>query len=247
MPQRTSDQPSRFSASNLSTDVEPAEQELVHLLERALAPSFTLVKRLGSGGMGAVYLARDPILKRHVAVKVMAPSLAADSAARARFEREAQAVASISHPNVVSVYSVGELTNGVPYLVMQYVEGPTMSERLESDGPLDVRTAKRILGEVASALVAAHRKGIIHRDIKPANILWDDETGRALVTDFGIAAVLERGDERDAVRITHTGMAVGTPAYMSPEQLLAEPITEKTDIYSLGLLGYELLIGEGPY
>jgi serine/threonine protein kinase len=248
MPQRTSDEPSRFSASSLPSDVEPVEREFVQLLERALAPSFTLVRRLGSGGMGAVYLARDPVLKRLVAVKVMAPSLAAESAARARFEREAQAVASISHPNVVSVYSVGELANGVPYLVMQYVEGRTMSERLKSDGPLDVRAAKRVLGEVASALAAAHRKGIIHRDIKPANILWDDDTGRALVTDFGIAAVLERGDaERDAVRITHTGMAVGTPAYMSPEQLLAEPITEKTDIYSLGLLGYELLIGEGPY
>ena len=247
MPPRTSDQPKSLASSFLPPDVDQAEQEFAQLLERALAPSFTLVRRLGAGGMGAVYLARDPILKRLVAVKGMAPSLAADAAARARFEREAQAVASISHPNVVSVYSVGELANGVPYLVMQYIEGRAMSERLETDGPLDVGTAKRVLGEVASALAAAHRKGIIHRDIKPANILWDDDTGRALVTDFGIAAVLERGDERDAVRITHTGMAIGTPAYMSPEQLLAEPITEKTDIYSLGLLGYELLIGEGPY
>jgi tRNA A-37 threonylcarbamoyl transferase component Bud32 len=244
---RTSDQPKPLSGLSLPSDVEPAEREFVLLLERALAPSFTLVRRLGAGGMGSVYLARDPVLKRLVAVKVMAPSLAADPVARARFEREAQAVASISHPNVVAVYSVGELANGIPYLVMQYVEGRAMSERLETDGPLDVLTAKRVLGEVASALVAAHRKGIIHRDIKPANILWDDETGRALVTDFGIAAVLERGDERDATRITHTGMAIGTPAYMSPEQLLAEPITAKTDIYSLGLLGYELLVGEGPY
>ena len=244
---RTSDQPKPLSGLSLPSDVEPAEREFVLLLERALAPSFTLVRRLGAGGMGSVYLARDPVLKRLVAVKVMAPSLAADAVARARFEREAQAVASISHPNVVAVYSVGELANDIPYLVMQYVEGRAMSERLETDGPLDVLTAKRVLGEVASALVAAHRKGIIHRDIKPANILWDDETGRALVTDFGIAAVLERGDERDATRITHTGMAIGTPAYMSPEQFLAEPITAKTDIYSLGLLGYELLVGEGPY
>jgi tRNA A-37 threonylcarbamoyl transferase component Bud32 len=247
MPPRTSDQPKPLAGFTLPPEAEPAEREFVQHLERALAPSFTLVRRLGAGGMGSVYLARDPVLKRLVAVKVMAPSLAADPVARARFEREAQAVASISHPNVVAVYSVGELANELPYLVMQYVEGQAMSERLETDGPLDVRTAKRVLGEVASALVAAHRKGIIHRDIKPANILWDDETGRALVTDFGIAAVLERGDERDATRITHTGMAIGTPAYMSPEQLLAEPITAKTDIYSLGLLGYELLIGEGPY
>lgn len=247
MPRRTSDNLPRFSVSHLPLDVEPEEKEFVKLLERALAPSFALVKRLGSGGMGAVYLARDPVLKRLVAVKVMAPSLAADPEARARFEREAQAVASISHPNVVSVFSVGELENGVPYLVMQYVEGRTLSERLEEDGPLDARTAKRFLGEVSSALAAAHKRGIIHRDIKPANILCDDDTGRALVTDFGIAAVLERGDERDATRITHTGMAIGTPAYMSPEQLLAEPVTDKTDIYSLGLLGYEMFIGEGPY
>jgi serine/threonine protein kinase len=247
MPHRVSEQPPRFSASSIPADAEPGEKELIGFLERALAPSFTLVRRLGAGGMGSVYLARDPVLKRHVAVKVMSPSLAADEASRARFEREAQAVASISHPNVVAVYSVGELENNVPYLVMQYVEGRTMAERLQADGPLEARTAKRVIGEVASALVAAHRKGIVHRDIKPANILWDEDTGRALVTDFGIAAVREREDERDATRITHTGTAVGTPAYMSPEQLLAEPVTEKTDIYSLGLLGYELLIGDGPY
>ena len=238
----------RLSASHLPPEVEPAERDFMRLLERALSPSFTLVKRLGAGGMGSVYLARDPVLKRLVAVKLMSPQLAADIDARARFEREAQAVASITHPNVVSVYSVGELENGVPYLVMQYVEGRTIADRLKEDGPFDARTAKRVLGEVASALAAAHKKGIIHRDIKPANIIWDDDSGRVLVTDFGIAAVLERGDvEREPTKITHTGMAIGTPAYMSPEQLLAEPVTEKTDIYSLGLLGYELFIADGPY
>jgi tRNA A-37 threonylcarbamoyl transferase component Bud32 len=237
----------RLSASLLPPEVDPAERDFMRLLEKTLSPSYTLVKRLGAGGMGAVYLARDPVLKRLVAVKVMAPALAADAGARARFEREAQAVASISHPNVVAVYSVGELENGVPYLVMQYIEGRTMAERLAQDGPLEARAAKRVLGEVASALAAAHRKGVIHRDIKPANVLWDDDTGRAMVTDFGIAAVLEREDEREPVKITHTGIAIGTPAYMSPEQLLAEPVTEKSDIYSLGLLGYELFIADGPY
>jgi tRNA A-37 threonylcarbamoyl transferase component Bud32 len=238
----------RLSASFLPPEVEPEERDLMRLLEKAVAPSYTLVKRLGAGGMGSVYLARDPVLKRLVAVKIMAARLAADETARARFEREAQAVASISHPNVVAVYSVGELENGVPYLVMQYIQGRTMSERLAQDGPLDARSAKRVLGEISSALAAAHRKGIIHRDIKPANILLDDDTGRAMVTDFGIAAVLERDeDDREPVGITHKGRVVGTPAYMSPEQLLEEHVTEKTDIYSLGLLGYELFIGEGPY
>src|SRR5688500_4216746 len=145
----------RFSASMLPADADPAEKEFVKLLERALAPSFALVRRLGAGGMGAVYLARDPVLKRLVAVKLLAPSLAANPDARARFEREAEAVASISHPNVVAVYSVGELENGVPYIVMQYVEGRSMAERIAADGPLDVPTAKHVLGEVASALAAA--------------------------------------------------------------------------------------------
>jgi tRNA A-37 threonylcarbamoyl transferase component Bud32 len=247
MPTRSDIPHQRLSASHLPPEVEPEERDFMRLLERALAPSYTLVKRLGAGGMGTVYLARDPVLKRLVAVKVMSPALAADVAARGRFEREAQSVASISHPNVVSVFSVGELENGVPFLVMQFIEGLTLAERLQRDGPLDARSAKRVIGEVASALAAAHRKGIIHRDIKPANILWDDDTGRAMVTDFGIAAVLERGDERDAIQLTHTGMSIGTPAYMSPEQLLAEPVTDRTDIYALGLLGYELFIGEGPY
>jgi serine/threonine protein kinase len=239
--------PPRFSASMLPIDADPAERDFVRLLERALAPSFTLVRRLGAGAMGSVYLARDPVLKRLVAVKVMAPALASDPQARARFEREAQTVASISHPNVVAVYSVGTLENGVPFLVMQYVEGKTLAERIAEGGPLDAPTAKRVLGEVASALAAAHRKGVIHRDIKPSNILWDDETGRALVSDFGIAAVKKHGDGSDPTKLTQSGMALGTPAYMSPEQVRGEEVSEKTDVYSLGVLGYELLIGEGPY
>jgi len=239
--------PPRYSASQLPLDADPAEKEFVGLLHKALAPSYVLIRRLGAGGMGTVYVARDPVLKRLVAVKVMSPELSKDPEARARFQREAQAVAAISHPNVVSVYAVGELENGLPFLVMQYVEGRSMAERLADDGPLDVPAAKRVLGEVASALTATHRKGIIHRDIKPANILWDDEAGRALVTDFGIAAVLERPDEHGKEKLTQAGTSVGTPAYMSPEQLLAEPVTEKSDIYALGLLGYELMTGAGPY
>ncbi len=215
-------------------------------LATALAPSFVLVRLLGAGGMGSVYLARDPVLKRSVAVKLLSPELTREPEARARFQREAQAVAAISHPNVVAVYSVGEIASGTPYFVMQFVGGRSMADRLREDGPLDVPAAERILGEVASALAAAHRQGIIHRDVKPANILWDDDGGRALVSDFGIASVRSLSDDNDG-RLTQTGMAVGTPAYMSPEQLLAEPVTDKTDVYSLGLLGYELLTGAGPY
>jgi hypothetical protein len=227
--------------------IDASERELAEQLQAALAPSFVLVRRLGAGGMGIVFLARDPALKRLVAVKLMSPERAADPEARARFEREAESVAAISHPNVVAVYSVGELKNGLPYLVMQYVDGPTMAERLTDEGPLDLESAKAIIGQVASALGAAHRKGIIHRDIKAANVLWDEHASRALVTDFGIAAILARDVDGESIDLTQTGMVMGTPRYMSPEQLLSEPVTEKTDIYSLGLLGYELLTGEGPY
>ena len=243
----------RLSATMSSmVGIDASERVLAEQLQAALAPSFVLIRRLGQGGMGIVYLARDPALKRLVAVKLMSPESAADPDARARFEREAESVAAISHPNVVAVYSVGELPSGIPYMVMQYVEGPSMAERLKDEGPLDLESAKQILGQVASALEAAHRKGIIHRDIKAANVLWDERQGRALVSDFGIAAIhepaYERGDpDRKPLQITQTGMVVGTPRYMSPEQLLSEPVTEKTDIYSLGLLGYELLTGEGPY
>jgi len=197
--------------------------------------------------MGSVFLARDPALRRTVAVKVLAPELAASEKARARFEREAQAVAGLSHPNIVPVFGVGEMADGTPYFVMQHVSGRSMAARLAEEGPLSVAEARRIIGEVAAALAAAHAKGIIHRDIKPANILYDDESGRALVSDFGIAAVAPSGERKDTTRLTQTGMVVGTPQYMSPEQLLTEPATEKTDVYGLGLLGYELLTGRGPF
>jgi serine/threonine-protein kinase len=197
--------------------------------------------------MGSVYLAREPALKRLVAVKVLAPMLAADDTSRARFQREAQAVAGISHPNVVSIYAVGELADGTPYFVMQHVGGESLSGRLVREGPVPAAEGRRLLGQVASALAAAHAKGIIHRDIKPANVLYDEESGRVLVTDFGIAAVLPASDADAPTSLTVTGIAIGTPQYMSPEQLLAERVTDRTDIYSLGLLAYEILTGSGPF
>ena len=222
-------------------------EQLEEKLREALSPGLLLVRRLGTGGMGSVFLAREPALRRLVAVKVLAPELSRDEHARARFEREAQAVAGLAHPNVVGIFGVGQMDDGTPYFVMQHVGGRSMAARLETDGPLEADEARRIVGEVASALAAAHAKGIIHRDIKPANILYDDEGGRALVSDFGIAAV--RGPEAVAgeEKLTKTGMLVGTPQYMSPEQLLAEPVTDKTDVYALGLLGFELLVGRGPF
>ncbi len=220
---------------------------LVQALRVALEPTYLLVRQLGRGGMGRVYLARDPQLKRFVAVKVLALEFSRDAESRERFAREAQAVAAISHPNVVSIYGVGELADGTPYFVMEYIAGRSISERLSETGLLPVDEARRVLGEVAAALAVAHRRGIIHRDIKPANILQDTETGRALVSDFGIAAHYAPDPRDSSARITEAGATVGTPAYMSPEQVLAEQVTAATDVYALGLLGYELLTARGPY
>lgn len=229
------------------SDAPDAPDALFHSLERALTPHLLLVRRLGKGGMGEVFLARDPALRRSVAVKVLSPTLATDADARARFEREAQAVAGLSHPNVLAVFSVGELTDGTPYFVMPYVTGLSMADRITAEGPLSVAEARRVLGEVASALAAAHAKGIIHRDIKPANVLFDEEAGRALVADFGIAAILPQAQGLSSDRITQTGMMIGTPTYMSPEQLLQEAATDRTDMYALGLLAYELLTGRHTF
>jgi len=225
--------------------VDAPNDPLAPLLADALHPAYLLVRQLGEGGMGAVYLARDPALKRDVAVKVLRPDLARDAVARTRFEREAESVAAISHPNVINIYTVGQMPDGTPYFVMQFATGRSLELRLERDGPLPVSETRRIMGEVASALATAHKRGIIHRDIKPANVLQDEASGRVIVTDFGIAAVQQA--DPTAARLTEAGMSPGTPHYMSPEQLLNEDATDRTDVYSLGVLGYELLTGAGPF
>jgi len=223
------------------------EAKLEQRLKDELAPRLQVIRCLGSGDKASVFLAREPELKRLVAIKVLSPALTEDPRALARFEREAQAVASLSHPNIVAVLSVGRLSNGAPYIVMQYVKGRTMAERLEAEGTLSVEEGRRVLSEIASALAAAHRKGIVHRDVRPVNVLHEEETGRCLLADFGIAGVLWSGDQGPAERLTRTGELVGDPAWMSPEQLTGEPLTERSDVYGLGLLGYALLAKRSPY
>ncbi|UCC72757.1 MAG: serine/threonine protein kinase [Gemmatimonadota bacterium] len=221
--------------------------ELEALLKSELAPELEIVRRLGRGAMAYVYLARERQLKRLVAVKVLSPKLARDERARLRFEREAQAVAALSHPNIVAVHRVGRLSNDLPFFVMQYVKGRTMDERLQAEGPLPVSEARNVIVEVASALAAAHQKGIVHRDVRPDNVLYEEESSRALLSDFGIAAILASGEAGQAARLTRTGELVGDPAYMSPERLSGQDLTERSDVYALGILGYELLTGAGPY
>ena len=240
---------SRASRSSLSpTPVPTLEHDALAVrLQEALGARVLLVRTIGEGGMGRVYLGRDPHLRRFVAVKVLLQTPGAEGEAHARFQREAQAIAAVSHANVVSIHGVGELPDGTPYFTMQHVAGGSMADRLTASGPLPIDLAERVLGDVAAGLAAAHKRGIIHRDVKPANVLWDEEGERATVSDFGIAALQGPEGEEGDMRITGSGMAVGSPTYMSPEQLLAEPVTPKSDIYALGLLGYELLTGQGPY
>src|SRR5437762_7308787 len=183
-------------------------------LSRKLAPAIRLVGIIGEGGMGVVFIGSDESLKRDVAVKVLLPAVADDRVARARFTREAEAAAAVSHPNIVNVYQVGELPRSrIPYIVMQYVDGPTLGDALGR--VLPEARVRRLMAEVASALAAAHRRNVVHRDVKPANIALDGETGRALVLDFGISAALSSRRRGQNMKITTEGMYLGTPTYMS--------------------------------
>lgn len=216
-------------------------------LSAALGDEFDVLRALGTGKVATVFLARERALSRLVAVKVMDPATAADETTRKRFEREARSAASLAgHPHVVSVYRYGVLPEGDPYIIMRYVKGRTMEERLAAEGRLPLEEALGTLAGVASALALAHRQGIVHRDVRPGNVLWDEDGNTALLTDFGIAALVSTG-AADATRLTRSGELLGDPRYLSPEQLLDEPVTGSSDIYAFGVMAYELLTGEPPY
>jgi DNA-binding SARP family transcriptional activator len=215
-------------------------------LNRELGPDLEILGTVGEGRAARVYLARDLNLDRLVALKVLSGTLAGDPVALARFEREARAAASLEHPNAVAVHRFGVLSNQVPYLVMQYVPGGTLEARLEAEGPLPEAEARRILSEVAGALAEAHRHGFVHRDLRPGNVLCDDDRCRALVTDFGLAGLLPHartGEER----LTAVGELLSAVEYASPELLRGDELTAGSDIYALGILGYRIVAGAGPY
>ena len=237
-PSPPSPQPSQDPAASASSS------ELRAHVDRVLSAHYELDNEIGRGGMGVVYRARDRRLKRHIAIKVLPPELAFQSAIRTRFLREAETAAQLSHPNIVPIYSVDE-TEGLVYFVMAYVSGDNLAKRLHDVGVLSVEDTRRIAREVADALAYAHERGVVHRDIKPDNILLDAATGRTMVTDFGIARAASEGD---AGRLTATGMAIGTPAYMSPEQAAGDrTIDGRSDLYSLGIVTYQMLVGEPPF
>jgi serine/threonine protein kinase len=212
----------------------------------ALAPEFRVLRPLGDGAVAVVYLAQEVALERLVAVKVLKAVLTTDAVVRQRFLREARAAARIVHPAVVAMHRVLELPGGAPCLIMEYVEGRTLADVLEADGPLPPERAGRTLQQVASALDAAHGRGIIHRDVRPGNIMVENGTGRIVLTDFGLSGIKESGTEL-VTRLTRAGELLGDPRYTSPEQLLGEAVTEETDIYSFGVVGYEILAGTGPF
>jgi serine/threonine-protein kinase len=202
--------------------------------------TFTVTAILGRGGMGIVLKAFDPALNRPVAIKVLAPHYAGSGAARKRFAREAQAAAAVVHDNVVGIHRVDEW-RGLPYLVMSYVPGKSLQDRLDADGPLELKEILRIGMQVACGLAAAHAQGLVHRDIKPANILLENGVQRARITDFGLARAV------DDASLTQSGVVAGTPQYMSPEQGRAEAIDHRADLFGLGSVLYAMCTGHPPF
>src|SRR5215213_1647978 len=216
-----------------------------NLLDRvvvAIGTQYLVDGEIGRGGSAVVYRGTDLKLGRQVAIKVLPPELAYNESVRTRFIREAQTAAGLSHPNIVPIYSVDE-KDGLVYFVMGLVVGESLAARLAQEPRPPLDRVRRILRETADALAYAHAHGVVHRDVKPDNILLERESGRVLVTDFGIARAAEAG-----TRLTLTGVAVGTPAYMSPEQALGErEVGGRSDVYSLGVVGYQMLAGTTPF
>lgn len=217
----------------------PVDPEFLSV-QQALAGEYSLERELGRGGMGVVYLAREVQLERLVAIKVLPAALAERPGFRERFLREARTAAQLSHPNIVPIHRVGE-AGGFSFFVMTYVDGETLGNRVRTHGPLGAGAAARVLREVAWALAYAHGRGVIHRDVKPDNILIERESGRALVTDFGIARV------RQAEREGDDEQAMGTAAFASPEQLTGGEVDGRSDVYALGVVGYYIVSGRLPY
>ena len=212
---------------------------MTHEAHTVIGDRFELEELVGTGGMATVYRARDRMLERRVALKILHEHFARDEDAVERFQREARAVAQLTHPNVVTVIDRGE-QDGRPYIVFEYVEGETLKHLIQREGPLPVDEALALGLEIARGLEAAHARGVVHRDVKPQNVLLAED-GRARVTDFGIARA------SDTEGLTLTGTILGTSDYISPEQARGEHTGEAADIYSLGVVLYELLTGDVPY
>ena len=222
----------------LSGPLVPAAESAA--FQAAFEGQYALERELGRGGMGIVYLARDVKLDRRVAIKVLPPQLASRDDIRERFVREARTAAKLSHPSIVPVYRADEL-QGVAFFVMAYIEGESLGDKIRDRGALPVADVVRWMREVALALGSSHAAGVVHRDVKPENILIERATGRAMMSDFGIARV------EQSATLTEDGHILGTAAYMSPEQVNGESLDGRSDLYSLGVVGYHALAGRLPF
>jgi tRNA A-37 threonylcarbamoyl transferase component Bud32 len=234
-PTRTADEPNHTADTDVLAMLAPAEKPG----QLGKLDHYEVLEIVGKGGMGVVLKAFDPKLHRLVALKLMAPHLAAHGAARRRFEREARAVAAVRNEHVVAIHGV-EMSGPTPYLVMEFVGGISLQDRLERRGPLEVKEILRIGMQAARGLAAAHKQGIIHRDIKPANILLENGVERVRITDFGLARAA------DDANLTQSGLIAGTPNFMSPEQA-AGSATTRSDLFSLGSVLYALCAGHPPF
>jgi serine/threonine protein kinase len=249
-PTHTYPVPSPSGLSGSGSDGHPAEEAgTLDFLAPASDPGhlgvlgpYQVIGVIGRGGMGVVLKALDPALGRTVAIKVLAPQLATSSQARRRFAREGRAAAAIAHEHVVTIHAVAvDPASGLPYLVMTYVPGLSLQDRIDIDGPLPPEQLLRIGMQAASGLAAAHAQGLVHRDVKPANILLQDGVERIKLTDFGLARAV------DDASLTQSGVVAGTPLYMSPEQARAEPMDPRSDLYSLGSVLYAMCTGKPPF
>jgi serine/threonine protein kinase len=213
--------------------------ELGERLARALEGRYEIIRLLGRGGMAAVFLAQDLVLERQVAIKVLPPDMTRDGELIVRFQREAKTAAKLDHPNIIPIHRV-ESEAGLVYIVMKYVSGQSLEELLDQ-GPLSIQLTRHILREAALALGHAHRRHIVHRDVKPANIMLDDD-GRVVLTDFGISKAVQ-----GTTHLTGTGVIIGTPQYMAPEQAKGREVDGRADQYALAMVGYRALTGELPF
>lgn len=236
---RSPSQPSSLQHSPMDSPLPPSPSE--SLIPDAVHAAFEVVRPLGQGGMGSVWLARDRVLDRLVAIKVLLTT-AASEATRERFLREARTAAKLSHPNIVPVHRAEE-TNGQVWYSMGFVDGESLGDRIRERGALPLTDLVRVMRETSWALAYAHARGVIHRDVKPDNIMIDRESGRTMVTDFGIARDLRSQD----VRLTADGSVLGTVHYMSPEQAADDPLDARSDVYSLGVVAFHALSNRLPF
>ena len=230
-----------FLETPLFASTEPAPVD--HLLGHTVGP-YRIDARIAVGGMGEVYRAHDARLDRVVALKLLPAAVAADPDRLRRFHAEARAASSLNHPHILVIHDFGD-ADGRPFMVTEFVEGETLRERLRA-GPLAIRDALDLIAQVASALSAAHARGLVHRDVKPENVMIRSD-GYVKLLDFGLAKIAEGGAGAEAVRHTITGMALGTPRYMSPEQALGQPVDARSDVFSCGAMLYEMVAGRAAF